>query len=650
VTRLPTIVVIDDAAEVRALVRTRIRLSRRFQVVGEGSDGSAAVELASTHQPDLLLLDVSMPGMDGLEALPLIVAKSPATRVVMYSGFAEEGLARRTRELGAAAFFEKSTSLDTLVEDLLEVLASTRPEGPEEEPEQASGRSEPRPAVPGIDPVLQEHLERFREVFEDAAIGMGTMTLTGHLVRANASLAALLGRTESALVGAAYSALVASDHGPLAAALRSVVVDGQDVVQIEHAVSGIESRLVLATLSPVRDGHGRPLYLFLQVQDVTRQRQMEEQLRETEGRFRLLVEAVQDYAIFMLDADGHVASWNAGAQRSKGYSAEEIIGQHFSTFYPPEVAASGHPERELEIALAEGKYEEEGWRVRKDGTRFWAHVTITAVHDASGRHVGFAKVTRDNTERLLTLHEQAKAADELAAANRELEAVNERLARVAEEQAKFLAVTAHELRGPVGLLGMTAETLSQHWSDLDEVERDEFLEGLGAGARQVRRLLADLLMASRLQASALEFDVGPVALADHLRASAVAARQVSPRTDFQIEAADDLYVLADEGRLTQGIDNLLRNAERHGASPVRVRAIAHDDVVDIEVSDAGRGVPPRIQPRLFERFATAGTGGTGLGLFIVRELARAQGGDAFYRSEDQTFVLRLPRAEAPVRA
>lgn len=650
-TRLPTIVVIDDAAEVRALVRTRIRLSRRFQVVGEGSDGSAAVELASQHHPDLLLLDVSMPGMDGLEALPLIVATSPETRVVMYSGFAEEGLARRTHELGAVAFFEKSTSLDTLVEDLLGVLARTSPDGADEaappgEPDQRT----PAPAQHGVDPVLQEHLERFREVFEDAAIGMGTMTLTGHLVRANASLATLLGRHQKALVGAAYADLVAPDPEPLTAALRSIVIDGEDVVQLEHAVSGFESRLVVTTLSPVRDGHGRPLYLFLQVQDVSRQRQVEAQLRETEGRFRLLVEAVQDYAIFMLDATGHVASWNAGAQRSKGYSAEEIIGQHFRTFYPPDVAASGHPERELEIALAEGAYQEEGWRVRKDGTRFWAHVTITAVRDSEGRHVGFAKVTRDNTERLHALHEQAKAADELAAANRELEAVNARLERVAEEQAKFLAVTAHELRGPIGLLGMTAETLSQHWSDLDEAERDDFLEGLGTGARQVRRLLADLLMASRLQASALEFDVRPVALAEHLKASVVAARRVSPGTDFHIEAAPDLYVLADEGRLTQGIDNLLRNAERHGASPVAVRAFAHDDVVDIEVSDAGRGVPPRIQPRLFERFATAGSGGTGLGLFIVRELARAQGGDAFYRSDDQTFVLRLPRAPAPVGA
>jgi PAS domain S-box-containing protein len=133
--------------------------------------------------------------------------------------------------------------------------------------------------------------------------------------------------------------------------------------------------------------------------DLSERRRQDEMLRMSEERFRLLVEGVKDYAIFMLDPGGHIVSWNLGAQKNKGYEASEIIGQHFSKFYPAEVAASGWPEEELRNALRDGRFEDEGWRIRKDGSRFWASVVITALHDATGKHRGFAKVTRDLTER-----------------------------------------------------------------------------------------------------------------------------------------------------------------------------------------------------------------------------------------------------------
>ncbi|MEU4724682.1 PAS domain S-box protein [Nonomuraea dietziae] len=145
--------------------------------------------------------------------------------------------------------------------------------------------------------------------------------------------------------------------------------------------------------------------------DRTRQRLAEQALRESEERFRLLVQSVVDYAIFMLDTEGHIVSWNAGAQRIKGYRADEIVGSHFSVFYPPEDVASGKPDRELEIAVVEGRLEDEGWRVRKDGTRFWANVIITALFDETGRLRGFGKVTRDLTERRMaerTLDERGR--------------------------------------------------------------------------------------------------------------------------------------------------------------------------------------------------------------------------------------------------
>jgi PAS domain S-box-containing protein len=616
---VPTIVVVDDAVEVRTLVRTRLTLSREFEVVGEGASGLEAIELAERLQPDVLLLDVSMPGMDGLEALPRVRAVSPSTQVVMYSGFAEEGLSDRCRALGATAFVEKSNSLGTLAADLLAVL------GAEPDDEAPGGRATTASAdlTGGEDEtVLHEHLERFQEVFEEAAIGMATMTLTGRMVRGNRSLARLAGLPRGDLVGASYADLAGPDAGRVRDALRRVVEAGEDLVRLEHQVGGSGSeRRVLTMLSPVRDASGRPLYLFLQVQDVTGQRERREVLR-------LLVDAVQDYAIFMLDTEGRVASWNRGAERSKGWTAAEIVGQHFRVFYPPEKQAERHPEHELEIALREGRYEEEGWRIRKDGSRFWAHVTITAVRDRDGRLVGFGKVTRDNTER--------------REASARLEEANTRLLQAADDQSHFLGMTAHELRSPVGVLGGTAQLLRAHWAELEDDERNELLDGMASSASRLARLLADLLTASRIQGTALDLKIRDLDLADQLDEIVRTASRSAEPGAVRLGRIAPLHVRADADRLAQMVENLITNALRYGATPVEITAESDGPNVAIVVRDAGPGIPEEMRARLFERFATSSQGGTGLGLYIVRELAHAQGGEASYRAEDAAFVITLP--------
>lgn len=624
--RLPSIVLVDDAADLRHVVRTGIKLSRRLEVVGEGGDGREAVELAARLQPDLLLLDVSMPGVDGLQALPAVRAASPGTTVVMYSGFDEEGLADRARERGAAAYLRKSGSIRALVEDLLAVLAGRERDERQE------------PTVAG-EPLLEAHLERFREVFDDAAIGMATLTLAGRIVRANRSLARVTGRSQAELVGSDYADLVGEDRSqPMTRVLQRLVADGDDAVRIEHELRGRESTRLDTTITTVRDEQRAPLYLFLQAQDISRQHAADTALRRSEQRFRLLVETVRDYAIFMLNPDGRIASWNSGAERTKGYRAEEIVGRHFRVFYPPELQEARHPEHELELALRDGRYEEEGWRLRQDGSRFWAQVTITAVHDEEGRHVGFAKVTRDITERLLAAEQAARASDELAVANR-------RLQQAADEQAQMLAVTAHELRGPVGVLGMSAETLHRHWGELDDVERGEFLDGMAASATQLNRLLTDLLTTSRLQARSLDLRPVPIDVRDHLAVLAARLRKAHPQAVVLLDGDEDAAILADPGRLTQAMDNLLANALRHGRSPVRIDVRSRGRLVDLVVTDGGDGVPPELQPRLFDRFATGSRGGTGLGLHIVRELARAQGGEASYDADGRAFVLSLPAVD-----
>ncbi len=346
----------------------------------------------------------------------------------------------------------------------------------------------------------------------------------------------------------------------------------------------------------------------------------------------------------MLDADGFVSSWNEGAQRSKGYASDEVIGKHFRIFYPPEKQAQRHPEHELTLALRDGRYEEEGWRVRKDGSRFWAHVTITAVHDPEGGLVGFAKVTQDVTQRLLQQEEQARSALALAEANAELKTANTQLKRVAEDQSHFLAVAAHELRSPVGVLSGTADMFVAHWDKLDAEERSELLLGMKPSADRLRRLLSDLLTTSRIQAGALDLKVHAIDLREQLESAAATARRASGTAEVVVDAEPGVLVLADPGRLAQMMDNLVGNAIRHGIAPVLISVDVRPETVDIVVRDAGPGVSPALRDRLFQRFATSSEGGTGLGLYIVRELARSQAGEASYRTADGAFVVTLPAA------
>jgi PAS domain S-box-containing protein len=619
-------------------------------VVGEAADGHEAIELARARTPDLMLLDVSMPGMDGLEALPHIHEVSPDTAVVMFSGFEEKGLAEHAHDLGAAAFFEKSVSLDQLVERLLEVTGKRSGQSETTGAEVADG------LIPEGSEVLDEHLERFREVFDAAAIGMAMMTLAGRLVRVNRTLASLVRRAEDELVGEQYLEVVADEsHESIEAILVDIRNGPVDVAHLEHDIAAPgPRRRVRATFAPVRDSEGRALYLFMQLQDVTAEQMAMEELRRSEERFRLLVDAVEDYAIFMLDPGGHIVSWNAGAQRSKFYKAEEIIGQHFRVFYPPDKQEGKHPEFELGVALREGHYEEEGWRIRKDGSRFWANVLITAVFNAEGTHVGFAKVTRDTTERRRLEQEREAAVKALAQANSEMESLNERLQRSADDQAQFLAVTAHELRTPIGLLAGSAEMLSRHSEELTDEERKELLDSIGSGASRLRRLVGDLLTASRLQRSVLDLHAESVTVKDVVARALSTARASFPGTEVVVHGGEeDVTVETDRDRLAQMLENLFLNALRHGRSPVTVVLSQDEHDVKIHVTDSGRGVPENLRSRLFQRFATGpARGGTGLGLYIVRQLAQAQGGEATYEPPTPerpagSFVLSLPRARVP---
>jgi PAS domain S-box-containing protein len=629
-----SVVLVDDSAELRALVRRRLERSGHFDVVGEGGDGDEAISLVIRHEPALLLLDTSMPTCDGIQALPAIRAVCPETKVVMFTGFHEESLADRVRELGAADLVEKSIPLEDLPGRLLSAMmpsAPSAPAGTRGDLRLVRGREPGRGDAGPEQQVLDEHVAQFQDLFDRAAIGMATLTVHGTVVRANQALADLMSCAPYDLVGVDYGQLMHGAGDELDKALHAIAASGRDLATIEHPVppprGESPSRLARLTLAPIRDAQRQVLYVFAQVQDISALRAAEVGLSVTEQNFRLLVAAVGEYAIYMLDLDGNVASWNAGAQRIKGYAPREIIGRSFGVFYPPDERASGHPERNLEAARRDGEYAEEGWRVRKDGSRFWASVVISAIYDDAGQHIGFAKVTRDQSKQ--RKHEQERR-------------------EFIEQQIHLLAVTAHELRTPTAVIEGSVGVLKGRSEPGSDGVHEAMLSNIRSSTHRLRRLGSDLATASQLHGGTLQYRLDDVSLSAVLQGAAARREAAENAVHIDLDVPHDVTVRADAERLAQAIDNLLDNAVRHGSAPVMLAGAAEKDSVHIRVSDGGRGVPAKLVPRLFERFVHAGVkGGTGLGLYLVHQIAAAHGGHVVYRppghGRSTEFAIRLPR-------
>ncbi|MFY2562845.1 PAS domain-containing sensor histidine kinase [Corallococcus terminator] len=364
--------------------------------------------------------------------------------------------------------------------------------------------------------------------------------------------------------------------------------------------------------------------------------------RDTEDQLRLLISSVTDYAILTLDVRGHIASWNAGAERIKGYLADEILGQHFSVFYPPEDVAWGKPAWELESAIRLGKFEDEGWRIRKDGTRFWANVVITALFDETGELRGFGKVTRDFTQR--------KHAEE----TRELERLREAL--LARDE--FLSVASHELKTPLTPLQLKLSAMRRIAESNPEalMADGRLARELAAASGQVRKLadlIDDLLDVSRINVSRLPLEPARMDLAALVRdvAARYGAQAAAAGCRLDVEAPTSVEGMWDRRRMDQAVTNLLTNAIKYGAGkPIHLSVSADDAVATFTVRDEGIGIAPTQQQRIFERFVRAVSernyGGMGLGLFITHQIVEAHGGSIHVESEPgrgSVFTFRVPR-------
>ncbi len=361
----------------------------------------------------------------------------------------------------------------------------------------------------------------------------------------------------------------------------------------------------------------------------------------------LLVSSVQEYAIFILDPGGYIATWNRGAERIKGYTAAEAIGRHFSIFYPPEDVASGKPAWELVTAERDGRFEDEGWRIRKDGSRFWANVVITALRDSQGILHGFGKVTRDLTDR-----REAEETARLLAAEQAARAAADKMQVY---QRDLIAILGHDLRNCVSVV-MTAGEVSRMRAGEEEARRRA--TQIVNTAKRMRAILHGVIDYTYAQREGVPIAVSPDADV-HRACERVLAefRVLHPGRQIDYQAEGRPVGEWDEARLEQVIQNLLGNALKHGApdGPVALRWHREGDSGEgdlvLSVHNQGPPIAPDLLPHVFEPFRSgAGHGGNpggsmGLGLFIVREIVRAHGGGIVAEStagEGTTFTVRLP--------
>jgi PAS domain S-box-containing protein len=484
---------------------------------------------------------------------------------------------------------------------------------------------------------LQESEERFHHLVDavtDYAIFM--LDITGHVLTWNVGAQKIKGYEANEVIGQHFSLFYTEQDraaGKPQRVLETVVREGRYEDEMWRVRKGGVLFWANVVITALRDEHGQVVGFVKVTRDLSDRRAREVQLGHSEERFRLLVEAVHDYAIYMLDPDGVITTWNSGAERMKLYKADEIIGKNFALFFPAEDKKLCKPASELAIARSAGRFEDEGWRIRKDGSRFWANVIVTAVHDAEGRLLGFGKITRD-----LTLRREAEETDRRLVREQAARAAAQDVAERAEDanriKDEFLATVSHELRTPLNAIVGWAALLRDRPLEPSVAKAIEVID---RNAQAQVKIVDDILDVSRIITGKLRLELKPtdvLAVAKQgievvrpsaaAKSIAISCEQIGPLNP----------VLADPERLQQVAWNLLSNAikftERGGTVNVRVECQGAN--VLLSVSDTGRGIEPDFLPFVFERFKQADSsstrrfGGLGLGLAIVRHLIELHGG------------------------
>jgi len=414
----------------------------------------------------------------------------------------------------------------------------------------------------------------------------------------------------------------------------------------------------VVSVTALRDDRQAVIGYLLIGTDNSARKHAEEKLRWTEGSFRLMVESVSDYAIVMLDPEGRVASWNTGAQRIKGYHADEILGRHFSTFYQPDDVARGKPQRDLEQAASSGRHEDEGWRIRKDGSLFWANIVFTAIRDQSGNLRGFAKLTRDLTER-----------NKVEATLKNARAIAEK-ANLAKSD--FLSSMSHELRSPLNAILGFAQLMESDSPAPTPAQGESIIQILNAGW-YLLELINEILDLATIESGKLSMSLEPVSLNELLLECHSMIEPLAQRRGITMTfpRSDSVYTVhADRTRIKQVLINLLSNAIKYntpkGSVALDCSANTASGRVRITVTDTGAGLPPEKLAQLFQPFnrlgqEVNGEEGTGIGLVVSKRLVELMDGNigvestigtgsVFWVELLSTAPLVLPAAEEKIVA
>ena len=488
---------------------------------------------------------------------------------------------------------------------------------------------------------LRESEQRFRLVVEAAPNAMVMIDPAGKIAMVNTQAERVFGYSRAELAGQSVEMLVPerfrSHHPELR---RTFLADprprpmgaGRDLYGLRK--DGSEFPIEIG-LNPIETDEGT--MVLSAIVDITGRKAAAQALRESEQRYSVLVDGVTDYAIYMVDPSGIITNWNRGAQRIKGYRTEEIVGQHFSRFYTEEDRAANAPQQSLESAARDGRYEAQAWRVRKDGSRFLANVVIDALKDDSGRLIGFAKITRDVTERVRAAREleeariglvQSRAEQALRRAQAELAHV----ARVAT-MGELTASIAHEVNQPIAATVLNAQA-ALHWLGAGPPDLEEARRALarivddGNRAGNVIRRIRDLIKRAPPRVEWLDINNAIREVIELTRAETV-KNGVSMQTEL---AAGLPLVKGDRVELQQVVLNLIVNAEEamsavaEGTRELLITTARADTDVLVTVRDSGPGMPAEGLERVFDPFHTTKPTGLGMGLSISRSIIVAHGG------------------------
>jgi len=652
---LQRILLVEDS-DVQAL-ELRLALENAGYEVSRAASAEEALEILNHGIPDLIIADLELPNMDGRE-LTRTLRQNQRTRavpVLMVTSASAREDERAGLESGADAYVQKSRDLQPLLMRAAALMRSARQEA------SAEGADFRRARVVVLDSSVTQRLNLQQVLSNDFE-----MHASGDLDEVVRSLSA--GEAPDCVI---VNLLDVRIDGVAACERLSHARDQDQGASHGCLVVGVGGRAVadgdlvraafLAGADDVVGSIADTELLRLRLRSLLRRQAMQREVRRlelerasahaTSEHFRMLVEGVLDYAIFMLDADGRVTTWNAGAERIKGYGADEIVGAHFSRFYTDEQRAGREPERALRMARDEGRYEVEDRRVRKDGSTFWAHVVIDPIRSPSGELVGYAKITRDITERREAAEQLQEARVALMQAQK-MEAIGQLTGGIAHDFNNMLA-------GIIGGLSLLERRIKAKRYD----ETKDLIDAALTSANRAASLTSRLLAFGRRQSLDIQAnDVNAIVTSMRMLVERTLSENITFETAFQ---AAEAWAMTDASQLESAILNLVINARdampegghlrvETGAARLGKGAggdCAPGEYITVTVRDSGHGMSEEVLAKIFDPFFTTKPigQGTGLGLSMVYGFIRQAGGQVVVESEvgkGTAVTMWLPRASA----